>query len=171
MIFSSASAYMLTYILTAVFSFLGVYVGALLAFIAPEELKPGKMYFKALMNTLLVFIVLILLYAYNANIFVLILLGILGSISLYYTSDTTPINQVAYFLLGIAFFFSVKTVDLFITISSMIFIYGLPLGSLFVAKRLKKSKKTLLTDIFLNFSFFLVLALMTNLIFLYVRSM
>lgn len=162
---------MLTYMVTALFAFLGVYVGALLAFIAPEELKPGMTYFRAFENTLLVFLMMILLYAYEANIFVLILLGVSASIFLYYTKETTPVNQIAYFLLGIAFFFSTKTMDLFIVISTLIFLYGLPLGSIFVARRIKKSKKTLLTDILLNYGFFVIIALMTNLIALYVYNL
>ena len=140
MIFESGLSFMLTYILTTVFVFSGVYVGALLAFISPEELKPGKSYFRAFENTLLVFIILILLYAYNAHLFVLIFLGVALSIFLYYTCETTPVNQIAYFLLGIALFFSTKTVDLFITISTMTFLYGLPLGSIYVARRMKKSR-------------------------------
>jgi hypothetical protein len=156
---------------TLIFVFLGVYVGALLAFISPEELKPGKSYFKAFENTLLVFILLILLYAYDAHIGVLILLGVAASIFLYYTTETTPMNQIAYFLLGIVFFFSTKTTDLFIVISAMIFLYGLPLGSLYVARRLKKSKKTILTDLLLNFGFFVIVAMMTNLVMLYIWRM
>jgi len=171
MIFDTGLSYMISYIVTTVFAFFGVYVGALLAFIAPEEIRPGKMYFKALMNTLLVFMILILLKAYGANLFVLIFLGISFSVTLYYTHLISPINQVAYFLLGIAFFFSTKTEELFILISSMIFIYGMPLGSLYVARRMKKSKKTLLADVFLNFSFFMVVALMTNLIVLYAGNL
>lgn len=161
---------MLTYILTTVFVFSGVYVGALLAFISPEELKPGKNYFKAFENTLLVFILLILLYAYNANLFVLIFLGVVLSIFLYYTCESTPVNQIAYFLLGIALYFSARSVDLFIMISTMIFLYGLPLGSMYVARRLKRSKKTILTDVLLNFGFFVIVALMTNLVVLYLTN-
>ena len=168
MLFESGLSYMLTYFLTTLFVFFGVYVGALLAFIAPEELKPGKSYFKAFENTLLVFIVLILLYAYNANLFVLIFLGVVASIFLYYTTDSTPVNQIAYFLLGIVMFFATKTTELFIIISTMIFLYGLPLGSLYVARRLKKSRKTILTDVLLNFGFFVIIALMTNLVALYI---
>jgi hypothetical protein len=162
---------MLTYILTLVFSFMGVYVGALLAFIAPEELKPGKSYFRALMNAILVFLVLILLYAYGANVFVLILLGVAASVFLYFTSETSPVNQIAYFLLGIAFFFAAASADLFIVIASMIFLYGLPLGSLYVARKPKKAKKTVLTDILLNFGFYVIIALMVNLAFLFWASM
>ncbi|MBU2560730.1 MAG: hypothetical protein KKD17_00380 [Nanoarchaeota archaeon] len=161
---------MLTYIFTSLFVFLGVYAGALLAFIAPEELKPGRSYFRAFENTLLVFIVLILLYAYGAHLGVLILLGVAATVFLYFTSEESPVNQIAYFLLGIAYFFSTKSVDLFITVSSMIFLYGLPLGSLYVARKMKKSKRTILTDVLLNFGFFVIVALMTNLVVLYIAN-
>ena len=168
MLFDSGLSYMLTYICTLVFSFLGVYVGALLAYIAPDELKPGRMYFRALMNAILVLIPLFILYAYNANIFVLILLGAVASVFLYFTSETSPVNQIAYFAMGIAFFFGTRTVDLFIIVSALIFLYGLPLGSLYVSRRLKKSRKTVFTDMLLNFGLFVILALMTNLVALYI---
>ena len=171
MIFESGLSYMLTYVLTLICVFLGVYVGALLAFIAPEELKPGRNYFRAFENTLLVLIILILLYAYGAHLAVLILLGIVLSIFLYYTTGTILVNQIAYLLLGIVFYFSLKTTDLFITISAMIFLYGLPLGSLYVAQVTKKSKKTILTDLLLNFGFFVVVALVTNLLALYLMNL
>jgi|GEM_PF-2338006 len=169
--FETGLSYMITYILTLMFTFLGVYVGAILAFIAPEELKPGKLYFKAFMNTILVFIFMILLYAYGANLFILIVLGVVASLFLYFTSEITPINQIAYFFLGVVYYFSTLTMDLFIVISSMIFIYGLPLGSMYVARRLKMSKKTLLTDVLLSFGFYVIIALMTNLIALYTMNL
>jgi len=168
--FDTGISYMITYIITALFVFCGVYVGALLAFIAPEELKPGRNYFRALMNALLVFLILVVLYGYGANLFVLILLGVAASIFMYFTSETSPINQVAYFLLGVAFYFSTATIDLFIVTASMIFLYGLPLGSLYVARRPKKSKVAILTDVLLNFGFFVIVALMTNLIMLYLAN-
>jgi hypothetical protein len=163
-------SYMVTYLVTLIFVFLGVYVGALLAFIAPEELKPGKAYFKALANTILVFLLLILLYSYGANLYVLIFLGVAASVFLYFTSETTPVNQIAYFLLGIAFYFSTGTTDLFIISSTLIFIYGMPLGSLYVARNPRRSKSMLLTDILLNFGFFIIIALMANLVALYIRN-
>jgi hypothetical protein len=98
---------------------------------------------------------------------VLILLGVAASIFLYYTNETTPINQIAYFCLGIAFYFSTLSKDLLIVTATLIFLYGMPLGSLFVARRPKKSKRAVLTDVLLNFGFFIIVALMTNLIALY----
>jgi hypothetical protein len=169
--FDTGISYMITYIVTALFVFCGVYVGALLAFIAPEELKPGRGYFRALMNALLVFVLLVLLYNYGANLFVLILLGVAATVFLYFTSETSPVNQVAYFLLGVAFFFSTATMDLFIITASMIFLYGLPLGSLYVARKMKKSRRMILSDVLLNFGFFVIVALMTNLIMLYLSNM
>lgn len=170
MAFDSGLTYMLTYLSTLIFVFLGVYVGAILAFIAPEELKPGRTYLKAFMNTVLIFMVLILLYAYGANLFVLILLGVAASLFLYFTTESTPVNQIAYFLMGIAFFFATRNIDLFIVVASLIFIYGLPLGSLFVARRMKKSKGTVLADALLNFGFFVIIAMMVNLFVLYVQN-
>ena len=168
MVFEFSAAYMLTYFLTTLLAFSGVYAGASLALIAKEELVPGRTYLKAFENTLLVFIFLILLYSYGANIIAIILLGIVATVFLYLTTNRTPVNQIAYFLLGIALYFSTKTTDLFIMTATMIFLYGLPMGSLYVAKHLKKSRKTILTDLVLHFSLFIIVALMTNLIGMYV---
>ena len=167
MVFEFSVSYMITYILTTVLAFSGVYVGALLALMAKEELKPGRAYLKAFENTLLVFIFLILLYSYDANIIVIILLGIVASVFLYLTTNKTPVNQIAYFLLGIALYFSTKSTDLFIMTATMIFLYGLPIGSIYVSRRLKKSKKTIFTDLILHFGLFVIVALMTNLIGMY----
>ena len=171
MVFETGIPFIITYFSTLIFVFLGLYVGAILAYISPEEMKPGTSYFKAFGNALLVFILLILFYAYGIHLLILVILGIAASAAAYYTSDIPAVSHIAYLLLGIVFFYSTKSSALFITISAMIFLYGLPLGSLYVANRPKKSKRTVLSDMFLSFGFFLIIALVSNLIAIYVSAM
>ena len=73
----------LTYLLTLVVVFLGVYAGALLAFIAPEELKAGKKYFRGLMHSLVGFIAALLVYFYAYNIYWSLAVGLLLFIMMY----------------------------------------------------------------------------------------
>lgn len=153
---------MMTYLVVLIVSFLGVYAGAILGFLAPKELKPGKNYFVGMMNTILVFAVVLLLYAYGAPLLLLALLGILLAVCLYMMTESTPINQIAFFLLGIALYFSTKSTDLFVGIAILIFLYGMPMGSLYVARHIKQSKSVLLSDILLKYFFYILVAIITH---------
>ena len=87
---------------------------------------------------------------------------------LYFLPQKPWLDQVFYFLLAIVFFMSTKNMDLFIANSAMIFLYGLPLGSNYVERNEKKSKKTLMADTFLAYGAFIIIALVVNLLVLYV---
>ena len=91
-------------------SFIGQFIGYLIAKLAKEEIKPGKIYFNLLKNILLLIIIGFSIY-YQFNIFYLISGLILGLII-----------KKEYFYFGI-----IANNLLF---SSLIFIYGLPYGTL-----------------------------------------
>ncbi|NQU79016.1 hypothetical protein HQ545_04580 [Candidatus Woesearchaeota archaeon] len=168
--FESGITYMLTYIFTAFLTFTGLFGGLILAYMAAEELKPGKKYFLGLAHTIMVFIPLTILYSYGVHIALLVLLAISTIVFLYRTQKIDMVGTIAYYLLGIAFFFGTRSEELFIMTASMIFLLGLPLGSLFVAERIKESRKAVVTDMFLKYGLFLVVAFLTNLIALYVMN-
>ena len=52
----------LNYVLALVFSFLGIFAGMLLGYIAKEELRAGKKYFIWMQNILLILAVIFVLY-------------------------------------------------------------------------------------------------------------
>lgn len=155
---------MIVYLITLIISFLGLFVGATLAFIAPKELVPGRKYFLGMQNAMLVFIICLLLYAYGAPMLLLGVLAFALSLTLYFTTDTTPINQIAYFLLGIIFYFSTKTTDVFVATAILIFLYGLPLGTLYVDRHIKESRAVIMSDMLLKYFLFIVLALLTHIL-------
>ena len=155
---------MLTYFLTLLCVFFGVYVGVILAFIASEELKNGKKYFRGMMDALVGFILALLLYFYGVNLYLIIIVSLSTVILLYLLHTHHMVEQIVYFLLGIVFLFSAKQTELFIANSAMIFLFGLPLGSNYVERNIKKSKKTILSDVFLVYGAFVVIALLANLI-------
>jgi hypothetical protein len=155
---------MLMYLGALLVAFSGIYFGAVLGFMAYKEIKPGRHYLMGLENTLLIFIILMVLNAYGAPILLLALLGVALAVFLFMTTANTPVNQIAYFLLGIAFYFSTKTTELFVMTAILIFLYGLPLGSLYVARHEKQSKGVILSDILLKYFFFILAAIITHFI-------
>ncbi len=142
----------LNYSLTAIISYLGLLIGFLLAVIAKEELKPGKKYFIFLQTIILLLIFLFLL-IFIKLIYLLVLL-ILASIIIYCLKRNKEFNELPYIyiILSVIFFLSSKILNLFIIESSLIFLYGLPTGSLLT----KKSKKETIVDILKNIGFVIV---------------
>jgi hypothetical protein len=169
--FEASGSYMLIYLLTTLVVFLGVYVGAILAFMVPEEVKPGKIYFRILAAALLIIIPLVLFYSYGVDLLLLVLLGTFAGICVYFATNINLLNQLTYFSMGVALFFSTKTSDIFALTAVLIFLYGIPVGTLYVADQPeKKSKRIILADMLLVFGFFLIAALISNMIGLFVLN-
>lgn len=122
-------------------AFLGLILGILLAKISPEEMKPGKKYFIIFRNVLLPIISIILFYFSNYNI----LFFIVGLIIGYFIK-----LDYFYFGLVLAFAFYVSKEILFI-LASLIFIYGLPTGTLLEKKIKPKQFLKLMAMFFLPF--------------------
>lgn len=169
--FEASGSYVLIYLLVSLVVFLGVYVGAILAFMVPEEVKPGKKYFRILASALIVIIPVVIFYSYGVDVLLLALLGIFTGICVYFATNIILLNQLTYFSMGVALFFSTKTLDLFALTAVLIFIYGIPIGTLYVAAQPeKKSKRVILSDMLLVFGFFLIVALISNMIGLFVLN-
>ena len=117
---------MIDYILTLIVSFLGVFLGGILALISPEELKPGKKYFKIVGWAVLIALLALSLYFSQIIWFILIAVLILF----------LKVFNREYPALAFVLFFSFFADFLFIA-ASMIFIYGLPLGTLQASEKIK----------------------------------
>ncbi len=111
---------MIDYFLTLTIAFAGVFAGGLLAIISPEELKPGEKYWKILKWVLLAVIITVLFYFSQLIIYAIIITALLVYLKI--------INR-EYPALAFVFFLSAYEGFLFIA-SSLIFIYGLPAGTL-----------------------------------------
>lgn len=142
----------LNYSLTAIISYLGLFIGFLLAVIAKEELKPGKKYFIFLQKIILLLIFIFLVVFIDLN-YILVLL-ILSFIIISVFKRKKEFNELPYIyiILSVIFFLSSKILNLFIIESSLIFLYGLPTGSLLT----KKSKKETMINILKNVGFVIV---------------
>lgn len=124
---------MLRVLIASFIAFSGLFFGMLLAQIAPDEVKPGKKYFSILQYALSTAIAIVLLYnvinsqeqylAIVASFAVGIILAVLF--------------KIKYLYLGIGLFSSALTKDVFALLASLIFIYGLPAGTLLARKKIK----------------------------------
>jgi len=124
-------------------TFLGLYAGVALSYIAPEELKMGKKYFEWILNVLLFLLVVVLLKGFNfyiipAGIIALMVMPILVKADRKYIYPLLPVVALVssgsnYFMYAMA----------------LIFLYGFPLGSLYCVKYEKKEKLNIKTlDLF-----------------------
>ena len=143
----------LSYLLTSIIVFLGLPIGIILAYIAKEEIKPGKSYLVFFQSLLFLLIVVFLMYSFNLHIAVIIIIALLLIGLMYvlrYKYETTAI----YPLLAVFLYMSSKNTNLFMIESSLIFLYGLPTGSLLI-----NFKKNNYIKIILAHTTFLLVAL------------
>lgn len=119
---------MLTKVLIACIAFLGLLVGYLLTFLAKEEIKPGKKYFIIVERAILIMLALVLLSQVWATK-TFIIPFIIGLVMGYFL-------KIRYFYLGLALAASVTlSMEVFVLVASLIFLHGLPYGS--VSSKLK----------------------------------
>ena len=137
-------------ILIPIISLLGIVIGVTLKKLAKEEIKFGKFgarYFIWMKRIILLLIILVLIY-FNQNIPILILTIIIGFIIAIFISE--------YFFLGLALVFGfLNSKESLILLSSLVFLFGLPYGS--ILRRFKKEHLYVIPLFFLPF-----LILVTN---------
>ncbi len=151
----------LNYSLTAIVAYLGLLVGYVLSLIAKEELKSGKKYFIFLQKALLSLIFIFLLVMGFSYIAVLLLLAcIVNYVMKNYLKKKFDDIIYTYIILSIIFYLSSKTLNLFTIEASLIFLYGLPTGTLLSTNSKKESTIDILKNII-----FVVVAILLFLIF------
>jgi hypothetical protein len=157
------SSFMTSYFFPMLIVFSGIIVGVVLGIIAPEELRPGKQYMKVFQNIVFALAVLILMFMFELPIWAILVAAIVVTVAelLYFDSD---ISIAAYTVFALLFFISSKQQSIFVVESSLIFLYGLPTGSMYLLDNLKKSSAVIFADIFLNYGIFIVIGLITNLV-------
>ncbi|MBW3004604.1 hypothetical protein KY310_02125 [Candidatus Woesearchaeota archaeon] len=135
----------LNYAVIALVASLGLLSGRILARIAKEEIKPGKKYFLILQKVLFCLAVVLLMYSNKTNVHYTWIGALVLFIYLSWFKKLPSYIMSA--VLGAGVYLAALT-DNFLLISGVIFLYGLPTGSLI------KNKK----EIALNIMIFLVLA-------------
>ncbi|MBS3098062.1 hypothetical protein J4209_04685 [Candidatus Woesearchaeota archaeon] len=143
---------LLSYFLASILSFSALFLGFSLALAAKEELKPGKKYFVLSQNIILALILVFLLYFKKVSLILSIIIVIAVLLSLFYF-DKIKNKYTIYPLLGIIFYLSSKNINLFVIESALIFLYGLPTGTLLTNI---KNKKQAIKNILHHISFIII---------------
>tara|TARA_Y100000310_G_C20606428_1_gene775714 strand:+ start:1035 stop:1490 length:456 start_codon:yes stop_codon:yes gene_type:complete len=138
----------------------GILTGMLLIFMGPEERKPGEKYFKIMQDVVLFLIMFFLFFNLGFDYFLIagLMLGVL-LILFWYRAKKIYLTEkyfIVYTLLGVVLHLSSQNGGFLITGASLIFLYGMPTGSL-----LTNSKKKLesLRGV-LKYSYFILVAML-----------
>lgn len=124
-----------TYFLLLVIAFLGLFVGLLIGYFSKEELKPGYQYINAFRHLIFAAII-ILFFIYNPDwVFAIIIGAIIIAFSLHKRRET-----LYYYFLSLIFFLSWRYEGLGV-VAPLIFLYGVPLGSIYLLNHAKEKKK------------------------------
>lgn len=145
----------LNYLLVSLAAFSGLWVGVVLSFISPEEMKPGKRYFKLIVKIVFIIIPILIAVLFGKEKILLSLLLVLVSLAFIMYAP----EKYIYPMLGIFLYISSKEAVLFLTIGVAIFILGLPKGSLFAYEHKGMKKNRILRKIIICHIFFFILAL------------
>ncbi len=110
-----------------VIAILGYPIGRILAKISPEEMPTGKKYFHLIKSFMLAFILFFFLYYYQINIYLIVICSVI----IFLLNLYVRINSLIFYPFFIVGLYLVQN-NMFslATISSLIFLFGLPAGSL-----------------------------------------
>lgn len=127
----------LNIILAGVLALFGFPAGLVLAKLAREELEPGKNYFILMQKSLVIISVMAVLYIYDINLYLTAAIGVISTVA---AIDLNLKPKIIYPFFAVLFMLSLKTQDLLIVMSSVIFLYGLPAAALVKLKQIKDKK-------------------------------
>lgn len=117
------------------FSLTGIFFGLILSFIAPEELSPGRKYFIFLRRSLFVLAVLLILFMFHKQLYLISAFLVLSAVLL--VLDVTIkkhfVSFLPYLLFLPVFFLNTKP-PFHLVLATLIFLYGFPLGTLLRVK-------------------------------------
>jgi len=150
----------ISYLVSSAIVVLGIFVGVLLGYIAKEELRPGRKYL-ALMQAAILFLTVAFAVYYRLTHYVPVMLLFILLVWLEgkkITKEPRPgIYYVVYAIFAFTFFEASKSCT-FIAFDSLIFLFGLPTGSLmFMKKKWKRDSVSLAVMFFvLSAALFLI---------------
>lgn len=124
-------------LLMLLFACTGIVFGVILAMIAPEELQVGKKYFKIIKKTLFVLLFFIINYSfYVSSQYILLILFSIITIVLFVIELTKwkQVYEIINYILFLVPFFFVGGIENKMILATIIFIYGLPTGTMIKIK-------------------------------------
>lgn len=141
----------LSYSLAAIIAYLGLLTGVLISRFTKEELEPGKKHFRRLKTV--IFLLIVVFFSYfsikNMEILSIIFAAVALAIFLVYFTHfgaklktKIPIKDphISYLALAAIFYLSARISALFVIESSLIFLFGLPMGALLACAARDKNR-------------------------------
>ncbi len=147
---------LLQYILVALAVYAAVYLGMLLAFNSPEELKPGRRYFDAAEKLVYIAVIVLFMYAFDTENIILSI-GLLA-IALFFIKYLN--TNYAYILLAVIFYLSSTVAWLFTIQACLIFLFSLIHGTIFVDEHKGMLKRFMVKKIILQRTIFPIIAIL-----------
>jgi hypothetical protein len=120
---------LLIYTLAAVASYLGLVAGIIVGWLAEEELAPGRRYITLIQNAILSGVLFSLIYFAFSTLAVAIVSAVILFVIMSVLKKKVK-SYAVYAVLGAVFYFSAVHETMFALNASLIFIYGIPSGSL-----------------------------------------
>ncbi len=150
----------LTYLALLFIAFLGVFIGLVIGYFTQEELQPGMKYFNIFRHLLFVAI-LIIFFVKNPSIPFIIFIALL--IIIYSLSSYR--ETLYYYSLAVIFFMA-WLFNGFALVAPLIFLYGFPLGSVYLQEHIniKKKKKKIILGALKQYVGFLVVGALLGLL-------
>jgi len=146
----------INYFLVLIVSFLGIFIGSFLAINTKEELKQGKKYFILLQKILLTLIFGFLLSFYELQLNAVLFISLVFLVFLLFIEPNQPSVHIA---LAIILVLTSCSTGVFLVEASLIFLYGLPTGTLLTQSMIKEKKSRIIWNLFKNFIWFVVIAI------------
>lgn len=150
----------LIYSISALIAFSGVVAGAILAFNTKEEMPTAKKYLPLLQKILLIAIVAVFLNHFKMGIIIKVIIYALVIFAIYKKQilNFYPIIAVLFFFIGQG------SQNLFL-ISTLVFIYGFPTGSLYLIQNKRMKWPELVRKVSIKYGVFLVIAVLLQLLY------
>jgi hypothetical protein len=146
--------------------FIGIFIGAIVSFFVPEELKPLKKYFILTQKIIIALILIAIVYFTQLNFIYTIILFIIIGFLLSFENYT----KYLYFASPIALYISQSNQQFMLIESFLIFFWSFIIAPIHVEKyekneKFKKSKIKMKKELFYNNIWFLIIGLLIWLVF------
>ncbi len=145
----------LNYFFISLIIYSGLLMGIIISYMAKEEIKPGKRYFILLHNLVLGFLMFFILEFFKVNAYLTLFIPLIFIIGLFYYNNTYKKSYITYPVLGFLYYLTSAYFNQQIMIASLIFFYGIIIGSL----QIDFKKKNYMGILSKNLLFFICLAL------------
>jgi hypothetical protein len=142
-----------TYAVFAIIAFLGLIGGIIASYSNKKELLPGKRYFVLSQKILFMAVIIATVVLFELNVFLSFAIILAAFLFCFYLS-LTKYSYYVYILFGSLFFIGMRNDKLFLLNCALVFLFGIPNGTLLTMKN-----KNIAIEIIKHLGFFICLLL------------